>query len=131
MVHLEDLDIPFGPEHACRSLDQVRQKRNAKRSIGGAQDGDFFCSCGDTAAGEVVEAGGSDEYRYARRDGAIKACLKRRRSREIDKHVSPIGVDLETGILRNRFGNGTPHPPVGSEKADPGGLFVGAHAPVA
>ena len=94
-MHVEDLDVPVGSEHARGALDQVRQQRHAKRRVGGAQHGDLLGGGGDAAVGEIVESGGADQDRDAGRSGAVEARLERGGRGEIDQDIGVVGVERE------------------------------------
>ncbi len=127
MVHLDDLDVPGGPEDLRRPLDQIGEQGHAERRIGRSQHGNILRGGRDPAAGEIVEAGRPDKDRNSRGDRAVEAGLQRGRRGEVHQNIAPVLIDLEPGIVGDGGNDRFPHPALRSEQADPDGLLVGAH----
>ncbi len=79
MVNILDLDVPVCAEHRGGPFDKVRKHRHAERRVGGTQHRDLLRGGRYPALGQVVQTGGADEDRDARRDRSVEARLKRGR----------------------------------------------------
>ena len=138
VVHFQDFDIPIVTQPLGRIPHERGQHGNAKRRVAGLDDGDFACSVIDQIVMPLLQAGGADQDRRARRDAGIERVLQRLWRGEIHQHVRRLGqaagVPAVIDPARQRHviaaGNGLrdglAHAPCAADDADGGA----AHDPM-
>ena len=102
MVGLGDFDVPLGPEHARRALDELGKQGNAERGVRRSQDRHIFRrsrqSCRPPAASSPVVPTRIGMPAETARSRLAWSAVGRG---EIDEHVAVILVDCRSAGLRS------------------------------